>query len=595
MKLNTFITAVILIYTLAPTRSFAFAIAGRSLHVSAFGAVPDDGICDMAAIHKAIQAAANQGATEERFAGKERKGKARSSQRAANPSTTEVRFAAGVYDLIEPVAIQGKEQNHYINISKAKDLTLTGAVDASGRPTTRLERHVKLNNDSDPYYELSISDSRNIAIRNVILANNPPLGSTARVTAVEKASDEVTVEVLDGLPAYDGMRCASAHAWNLETGKIKRFGASPNEGTLTIGLNIKAFWEAVPGTDARKLKMRGAGFSKKVEVGDGISWHHKSTDAFNQVQVMKSEGVVFDNILMPNVSNAGMLFGYNRNITLRKVRFEPEHGNLAVGGRDGIHLSNSSGDLLVEDCYFKGLRMDPLVLRKTFGIVQEVRADGSIVSKPGYTLAAGDKIRFWVGDEPQDRVIKSMDVIKGGLYHYFFEKSLPEGVKKDTVISFQSYTLDKGVIRNCLFEGNFGSAIVNFEENITVEGCGFRDNSYQIKYGANHVSGAFARNNIFRKNFCEDTSWIDIAGRGQPATLVVHSLSKFFKEPRYNQHIEIYGNIFKNPHAMKTAVAIHVLNAEDVNIHDNTFEGFERDVLVGETTTRNIRVQRGRR
>lgn len=536
----------------------------EAVDVADFGALPDDGKCDTAAIRKAIQAAVSQGGAE-------------------------VHFAAGVYDLIETVP--GNGHDNYIDISDAQNIALVGETDSSGRPATRLERHIKLNNDSSPYYEVSISDSHNISVRNVVLANNPPLGSTARVIAVDQANDEVTVEVLKGLPAYDGMRCASAHVWNLETGLIKRFGVTPNDGTLTIGMDIKAFWEAVPGTDARQLKMRGAGFAQKVSVGDGISWHHKATESFNQVEVMKSENVVFDNVLLPNVSNAGMLFGYNKNITLRKVRFEPENGNLAVGGRDGIHLSNSSGQLLVEDCYFKGLRMDPLVLRKTFGIVQEIRPDGSIVSKPGYTVPAGDKIRFWVGDEPQDRTIASVDLIKGGLYHYVFKEALPAGVTKGTAISFQTYTLDKGVIRNCVFEGNFGSAIVNFEENITVENCTFRNNSYQIKYGSNQTSGAFVRNNVFRNNLCEDTSWIDIARRGQPATLVIHSLCKFFKDPRYNQHIEIYGNVFKNPSGPKDAVAIHVLNAEDVNIHDNVFEGFERRVLADEKTTRKIRVQ----
>lgn len=542
---------------------FVYCQAGI-VDVADFGAVPNDGKCDTAAIQKAIQAAVRQGGAE-------------------------VHFAAGVYDLIETVP--GNGHDNYIDISDAKNLALIGAVDSSGRPVTRLERYIELNNDSSPYYELSISSSRNISIKNFVLANNPPLGSTARVIAVDKANDEVTVEVLKGLPAYDGMRCASAHVWNLETGKIKQFGSTPDEGTLTIGMDIKAFWEAVPGTDARQLKMHGAGFAQKVETGDGISWHHKSTESFNQVEVMRSENIIFDNVRMPNVSNAGMLFGYNRNITLRKIRFEPENGNLAVGGRDGIHLSNSSGELLVEECYFKGLRMDPLVLRKTFGIVQEVRPDGSIVSKPGYTVPAGDKIRFWVGEEPQDRVIERVEIIKGGSYRYVFKEAVPSGVTKGTAISFQTYTIDKGVIRNCVFEGNFGSAIVNFEENITVENCTFRNNSYQIKYGSNQTSGAFVRNNVFRNNVCEDTSWIDIARRGQPATLVIHSLCKFFKDPRYNQHIEIYGNVFKNPVGPKDAVAIHVLNATDVNIHDNVFEGFALKVLVDEKTTRNIRIQ----
>lgn len=538
----------------------------QALHVAEFGAVPDDGACDMQAISRAIQAAIEN-------------------------KDPQVLFAAGTYNLRNTCTVPGKEQNNYIVIDQAETLALIGTTGPDGHPATRLERNIILDNDSKPPIQVDISRSKNVMLKNLILANNPPLGSTARVIAVDKANDEVTVEVLNGLPAYDGMRCASAHVWNLETGKIKQFGSSPDEGTLTIGLGIKVFWAAVPGTDARQLKMRGAGFAGKMEVGDGISWHHKATEAFNQVEVMRSENVVFDNILMPNVSNAGMLFGYNKNITLRKVRFEPENGNLAVGGRDGIHLSNSSGELLVEECYFKGLRMDPLVLRKTFGIIQEVRPDGSIVSKPGYTVPAGDKIRFWVGEEPQDRVIESVEIIKGGSYRYVFTEAIPAEAVKGTPIGFMSYFLDKGVIRNCVFEGNFGSAIVNFEENITVEGCTFRNNSYQIKYGANQSSGEFVRNNIFRNNRCEDTSWIDIARRGQPATLVIHSLSKFFKNPRYNRHIEIYGNVFRNPYGPRDAVAIHVLNAEDVKIHDNVFEGFERNVLADEKTTRNIQSQ----
>jgi hypothetical protein len=203
----------------------------------------------------------------------------------------------------------------------------------------------------------------------------------------------------------------------------------------------------------------------------------------------------------------------------------------------------------------------------------------------------GDKIRFWIGEEPQDRVLSKREALGKGLFHYAFTKPIPDGVSKGTVIGFQSYALDEGIVRNCVFEGNVGSAIVNFAENIVVEGCVFRDNAYQIKYGANHVSGAFARNNIFRNNLCEDTSWIDIARRGQPSTMVIHSLSRFFKDPQYNQHIEITGNTFRNPHGMKEAVAIHVLNAADVDIHGNVFEGFEQDVLVDAATTRDIRIE----
>ena len=557
---------------------FGLLLVGSEVHaldetrvfwVRDFGAIPDDGKDDMPGIQAAIKSAAN----EER---------------------AQVLFDAGTYSLESKTTVKGFGHENYLFIEGAENLDLVGAIDRSGLPATRIERVAELNNGAKPPIQLRIWHSKNIGVRNLVLANDPPMGSTARVVSVDRVADEVVVEVLPGLPAYDGMRAASAHAWDLDTGRLKRFGNTPGDSTLTIGLNVGAYWSIVPGSGGRRLLMKGAGFSENLEPGDGVSWHHKSSDAFNQVEVLFCEDIVFDNIYFPNVSNAGMLAGYNRNFTLRRVRFEPENGNLAVGGRDGIHLSNTSGTLLVEDCFFRGLRMDPLVVRKSFGFVEELEEDGSIIVKTNLRtageLAEGETLRFWVGEDPVDREIHSVESIDKNRYRYTTSEPIPAEVEKGSVLSFQTYSLEKGTIRNNVFVGNFGSAIVNFAENITIEDCVFSDNAYQIKFGANYVSGAFARNIVFRNNLCEDVSWIDIARRGQPSILMIHSLNRSFEDPQYNQGIEIYGNTFRNPDAVPDAVAVDVRNATDVSIHDNQFEGFENIVNVDSGTTENVRV-----
>lgn len=537
-----------------------------SLHVAEFGAFPDDGKCDMNAINAALVAAKKN-------------------------NKPVIYFDAGTYNLRNTCIVPGKGYENYITLHKFKNFTIEGATDKNGKPATRIERNLKLSNDTEAPHQVDISYSKGITLRNLILTNDPPLGTTAKVIEVDKVGDSVTVEILDGLPCYDGMRCASAHAWNLEEGTLKRFGTTPSGATLTIGLNVKAFWEKIPGTEKSLYSLRGAGFAKKLDVGDGLSWHHKSSEMHNQVQIMRSEDIILENIIMPNVSNAGILAGYNHNVTIRKVCFEPENGNLAVGGRDGIHLSNTSGVVLVEDCYFKGLRMDPLVFRKTFGVIQEIGDDSTIVSKPGFTIPVGSKIRFWVGDEPEELEVTGRKALGNGNFWYSFKEPIPKGTKESSVISFQAYSIDSGVVRNCVFEGNFGSAIVNFIENLIVENCVFKDNSYQIKYGANYLSGAFVRNNVFRNNIIEDVSWIDIARRGQPSALMIHSLSRLFDNPKYNQHIKITGNIFRNPHGLKNSAAIHVLNATDVQIYNNTYEGYEQEVLVDNKSTKNITLE----
>jgi hypothetical protein len=539
---------------------------GGAIHVADFGAVPDDGQCDMQAIDTAVRTAIRTGCRR-------------------------VDFATGTYVMAVP-GTPSVRDGGYIVIRSVTNLALVGQTNSAGRPATRIERAIAPGNDVAPPSQIRIDRSSRISVRNLVLANNPPLGTTAKVVAVDKERDEVVVEVLDGLPAYDGMRGASAHAWDLGTGKLLRFGTTPTEATLTIGTKVDAYWKAVPGTNERRLRMTGAGFAAKVRVGDGISWHRKADGEAQQISVMHSSDLVFENIAIPNAFNIGMLAGYNRNLSLRGIRCEPEGGNLAVGARDGLHLSNTSGDLLVEDCTFKGLRMDPLVIRRTFGRVTALDPDGRVFIAPGYTVPTGDAIRFWAGREPSDLVVRTCGSVKGRGIAYQVASPLPDGVVTGTPVSFLTHSLRSGVIRNCIFEDNFGSAIVNFEENVTVESCTFDNNAYQIKYGPNAESGGFTRNNVFRDNVCKDVPWIDIARRGQPAALLVHSISRYFRDPMYNGPLEITGNVFRNPQGVAAATAIDIRNARGVIIRGNTFEGFATPVVVDPRTTADIRAGR---
>jgi len=542
----------------------AMAQSAAAVHVADFGAQPNDDRCDAEPIRQAIEKAIQSG-------------------------DPEVRFSAGTYQLDRPLDFP-KEGSCYIGIFSATNLVISGETLQEGKPSTRLERRFKLNNETQLPLMVNISHSTNVTIRNLTLANNPPLGVTARVVSVNTNSDDVVVEMLPGLSAYDGMRCASAQAWNLSTGKLKRMGNTPKDATLTIGTDVKVYWKSVEGSGDRKLHVSGAGFAKKVSVGDGISWHHKSSDSINQTQIRDCKNITFENIVFHNVSNMGLLAAFNRDLTFRRVRFDPENGNLAVGGRDGFHLSSNSGKLLVEDSYFKGLRMDPLVIRRSFGRIKERMSDGSITIVSGYPVSAGNRLRFWVGKEPQDYEVTESTKVTGGV-RIKTSPSPSLEIKTGDCFSYLNYSLDQGTIRNCIFEDNLGSPIVNFEESITVEKCHFDNNSYQIKYGPNKESGGFVRNNIFQDNHLSNTPWVDIAGRGQPADLVIHSLSTFFHDPIYNSNIQIRNNTFQNALDNPKAAAVHILNSSDVRLEGNKFQGFKKPVVVDPSTTRDIQLQ----
>lgn len=165
----------------------------RVLHVREFGAIPDDGLDDMPAINEAIRTATRLGASE-------------------------VRFDSGTYRLQETVTVGGFGHDNYMIVDHAKNMALVGEVDEDGKPTTRIVRDYELNNEAKPPIQLRIWNSDSVSIRNFVFTNDPPMGSTAKVVSVDRENDVVVVEVLPGLPAYDGMRAASAHAWRGEVG-----------------------------------------------------------------------------------------------------------------------------------------------------------------------------------------------------------------------------------------------------------------------------------------------------------------------------------------------------------------------------------------
>lgn len=532
------------------------------IRVRDFGAVPGDGKSDLAAIVSAM----------ERLKGRGEK---------------VLLFEAGTYHLEGDGTDLGKKQA-LLYFSGLEQVELRGQRHPDGRPATRLERRWKPANDISPPTVLYVDRCTNFSVRDLELGNDPPVSTIGRIVRVDPAKDEVVVDMLPGMAAFDGMRSASAQLWDLGRGALVAMGPTPKDATLNWGLNPRQYWKARPDLGATFYSAEGHGYAAKAKVGQGLSWFFDNAQKNNQTWIMYSQNVRFENLLFRNVSTMGLLAGYNRDLTMRKVVFRPENGNLAVGSRDGMHFSMTSGRLLVEDCTFFGLRMDPLVIRKTFGIVEERTGPTEIKVKPAFPCPDGSKIRFWVGDAPRDITIRASRSAGEGVSVYTMAEALPDEVKPGTAVTFQAYALDEAVIRRCTFEENLGSPVVNFEENLVVEHSVFRHNSYQLKFGANEVTGAFARNVVVRSNVFCDPGWVDIAGRNAPACLTIHSLSKYFEAPRYNQGIAILNNLFSNSTAVPEAVAVHVLHAEDVTFRDNRFVGFQEAVRVDPTTTRRI-------
>lgn len=93
------------------------------------------------------------------------------------------------------------------------------------------------------------------------------------------------------------------------------------------------------------------------------------------VFVENCKQVKFENVTIHATGGLGILCQFNQDLTFQHVSFAPRtaRGRQVVCGHDdGLHLTNNSGRITVEDCYFYGLMDDPINVHGLCARIQEV-------------------------------------------------------------------------------------------------------------------------------------------------------------------------------------------------------------------------------
>lgn len=561
-------------YILAPAAAAFVSVlqAATTFDARDFGAVPDDGRCDMAAINRAIESADRD-----------------------EPAV--LRFEAGTYNLREST----RSMDALITIAGASQLTLLGQTGEGGKPLTRFERNVpEMQNDMHAATQVRIINSSDVAIKNIVSDNDPAFGTAGRITAVNSAGDVVEVEVFPGLPHFDGMRCYSANSWDLETGRLMPVPA------LTIGVDTSKFrhtWQRVPGAEST-YRLQGMGFAERVQPGQGISWHFYVVGRGRQFFMKKCTDVLLENVAVENIKGIGIAAQVCRNLAFKKVIVKPAPPALAVGARDAFHLVCNDGNLLVEECYVKGVRWDPFNVKSKFCEVTGITDRRHMVCRvrTGTTLLplSGSALVFWTGSQPRTMQVANEDWseeirIEGRPHRTFtleLAEDIPDTVKAGSWFTPQAWTFDSAVFRSCTIEGNCGRALLYQGENLNVDNCTFRNNAYaNIALGpVNHLEGGFVRTARIRNCRFVKSTWDDGANLLKGTVVTFHGVPAQFDRQPYNEDIVIRDNLFRGIRCNPDVAAIHIGNAQDVTLRGNRFRDCRRQVVVEERTTANVDV-----
>lgn len=538
------------------------------VRVSDFGAVPGDGICDAVQIRAAVAS-------------------------AAGLSGVRVVFDAGVYNLAEASIANRSGRLAMLHLWGLDDWTIEGAVDAAGDPATRLEMNLALGNEVTGARHLDIRDCQGFRTRNLIIDQNPRMATAARIVEVNRATGLVRIEMLAGMPHFNGMASFSANNWDLAT-KLLIQGPA-----VTIGTSASQFdaWSAVPGAPGF-YTMQSSSVANLVSVGQGLSFHFNIVAGqARSIDAYRCTDLVFENIFVHNALGMVMGAGDNRNMTFRRFHAKPEGNSLAVGPRDGIHISRCTGRLLMEDVFVKGVRWDPVVSYMYAAPVAErvnnqaIRLD-PLDPKAALVLGAlnvGSKLHFWTGANPSFRTVSS---ITSGLIT--FTTPLDPSVQSGGLVTPGEWHWDEAVIRNSRIESNYGTAVVFESDNLLVENCIFRNNSYSnIGLGPTSTdAGMFTRNIVIRNNLFESSTWEPkYTGsylEQQRGTITLFNKSPLFSTQAYHRDILIEDNLFRNLGGANAPSAIDVKLAGNVTVRNNRYVNVASDIQVDGATTTGV-------
>lgn len=538
----------------------------RIVQVSDFGAVPNDGKCDLAAIKRALNY-------------------------VKTVKAEELVFDAGTYDLF----VGDASKNMAIEVVEYEDFTFRGTVDSEGNPATTFLRHYDFKGDMHGKPILSVRRSNNFHLQNIIFDNNPRFSTAGEV--IENDGKTVKVKIFEGNPVIEGTLFFTSNIWDLSTKTLKKV-ESPTYGGDVYKKREEYTWHVVGDPSDRIMQLNSPALASKVSVGEGLSWHFSYQGI--QANFYMCDDLFVENVWTYNAIGFCMQAQACENITARKVRIIAPDNQLAVGSRDGWNLYACRGEVLMDDIYMEGVRWDGQNVHGSFLWPHKVIDKHTVWlrKKKGaaFPIPVGSKVGFWNGREEVFRTVQKSEMKpteknERGFLLTFVEP-VPEFVNEETLCHIYGWNIDNYTLSNSTFRNIAGSASLIRNTNVNIINNTFDHIMYPAIMigGAIHEGEGVVPENVrIEGNKITHSGWISrhgirtaigIRNQEEGEGLVFH----VDKDPELQERkspwmteIRVVGNIIEESQA-----GIIAKGTKGMQIENNTFKGVETPIDVPE-------------
>lgn len=213
---------------------------------------------------------------------------------------------------------------------------------------------------------LTIDNCEAVQIKNITIDWQTPLSAEGRI--VEACTEWVDIAI-DPIcyPHHvkDGKLWFSGEDWEMPYYAFCEFDGVTKKVAYRTGDTFRTTGQA----QVREGVVRFFGDFRACQpkVGNyGVVRHNRRLHP--GIFLNESEAIKIEAVTIHNTGGLGILAQFCKDLTFKGVRFEPNTaaGRKVVSGHDdGLHLSNNSGEILVEQCWFYGLMDDPINVHGT--------------------------------------------------------------------------------------------------------------------------------------------------------------------------------------------------------------------------------------
>jgi hypothetical protein len=483
----------------------------------------------------------------------------------------------------------GTENDSAVNMKGMKNVT----VDGNGSTF--------LTTDAGSFFFYECED---VTVRNVIIDSDTRFYSQGLVTAVngnvvdielEPGYEMETVPPILAFEDFDPVTRTIVCVFDgFPTGAVSSELLAPNKLRMTILDNVG---------NAERIEYVKKGLSQLS--GKLMLLKHKVYGNF-ALDFYFSKNVLVEDCAVYSAGGFACRSGFTENTTFNRFRVEarPDSGRLVSVTADAIMCIYALGKVELNDCYIYQAGDDCFTAFNKYLEILEVLGDDKIRAKVFYGHEGprpqpGDSMTFYdyrnLAENGKRIVKESTFDAKARYFTITFEEALPKDTEDGDCLVVDKH-VSKLVLRNSVLGGGRGRGLLVENWDVEIDKCVFKDNSTAgiMVWAERMISvrpGPASKNVRITNTRFEDNGfsplWI-YSGCPEPGpaheNITVENCAFVRNSPvsamRLNKNF---------PNILYYNAALYLSAVDTALIRNNTFEGFQTPIYVGES--RNARIE----